>query len=331
MNVKKFCVITVIFTAASFLDSSDAVKSLKEIYRNLRDIAAKDDAVNLFEIGKSYHGVPIYAVKIHERGFPNASTVVVEFGIHPREWASPASAMYLIRRLLREKGRLSKAVQWFLIPILNPDGYNYSTVVDDMWRKNRRPLSGECVGVDLNRNFDVAWETKRDEEKCSDEYAGHEPFSEPESLSARNLVETIGPKSIDAYVAVHTCAQSILHPYGHKQKAPNVKKLRRLKEAGHKMAEKMYKVRGKTYPVEQAATLGVSGGGSDDFMFEHYHIPLVYTLELGDSGYLQQEDYNHCFHPDPNWTKTLTRECYAGLTALAQYTLKNKKKKKTRK
>ena len=40
----------------------------------------------------------------------------------------------------------------YFLPVLNPDGYEYTHTHDRMWRKNRARY-GECVGVDLNRNF----------------------------------------------------------------------------------------------------------------------------------------------------------------------------------
>lgn len=40
-----------------------------------------------------------------------------------------------------------------IVPILNPDGYEYTHTCDRMWRKNRARHEGVCVGVDLNRNF----------------------------------------------------------------------------------------------------------------------------------------------------------------------------------
>ena len=40
------------------------------------------------------------------------------------------------------------------VPILNPDGYEYSWTDDRMWRKTRMPNPGSpCVGTDPNRNW----------------------------------------------------------------------------------------------------------------------------------------------------------------------------------
>jgi hypothetical protein len=40
------------------------------------------------------------------------------------------------------------------IPVLNPDGYEYSQTVSNNWRLSRKPNPGSnAIGTDLNRNF----------------------------------------------------------------------------------------------------------------------------------------------------------------------------------
>ena len=59
------------------------------------------------------------------------------------------------------------------MPILNPDGYDYSQKVNRMWRKNRNPNGNVgCNGVDLNRNFGYYWLTSGSSRSpCSEVYA----------------------------------------------------------------------------------------------------------------------------------------------------------------
>ena len=89
--------------------------------------------------------------------------------------------------------------------MVNPDGYEYSHVVDRMWRKTRRndtrpsaALRGrkqrvdddgneECIGVDLNSNFEFNWQ-KGSSNPCSPNFAGRKPFSEPESRALANFM-----------------------------------------------------------------------------------------------------------------------------------------------
>lgn len=43
---------------------------------------------------------------------------------------------------------------FYIFPIVNPDGFAYSQTTDRMWRKNRQTTpSASCVGRDINRKF----------------------------------------------------------------------------------------------------------------------------------------------------------------------------------
>ncbi|KOB73602.1 Molting carboxypeptidase A, partial [Operophtera brumata] len=82
--------------------------------------------------------------------------------------------------------------QYFL-PVMNPDGYEYSHLDDRMWRKNRRWLGNQCIGVDLNRNFSIGWGGKGSSDNpTSPFYRGPGPFSEPESTAVRAIFENNG-------------------------------------------------------------------------------------------------------------------------------------------
>ena len=77
-----------------------------------------------------------------------------------------------------------------LVPVLNPDGYEYSRTTDRMWRKNRRKNSGsKCDGVDLNRNFEKGFGTASSGNPCHEDFRGPEAFSEPESAALRDYIQ----------------------------------------------------------------------------------------------------------------------------------------------
>ena len=51
----------------------------------------------------------------------------------------------------------------YIIPMLNPDGYEFSMAEDRLWRKTRTKIDGSsCFGIDPNRNFDVQWGGKKE-------------------------------------------------------------------------------------------------------------------------------------------------------------------------
>lgn len=84
--------------------------------------------------------------------------IFVDAGIHAREWAAPITALYLMKKIVEHENTLHKKISIYIIPVVNPDGYEYSHTVDRFWRKTRSRINGtECVGTDANRNFNSHW------------------------------------------------------------------------------------------------------------------------------------------------------------------------------
>jgi murein tripeptide amidase MpaA len=90
----------------------------------------------------------------------------VDSGIHAREWAAHMATLYLIYQLVERSAMnndLLDNLDWVIIPVVNPDGYEYSMNTERFWRKNRRPIADSaCIGVDNNRNFAYEWRVGTD-------------------------------------------------------------------------------------------------------------------------------------------------------------------------
>lgn len=86
------------------------------------------DIVTLDVIGYSYEEQPIYVIKISSGGASEKPVILVDAGIHAREWIAPATALYIIQELVENQNNrnLIENVDWHIIPILNPDGYRFS-------------------------------------------------------------------------------------------------------------------------------------------------------------------------------------------------------------
>ncbi len=56
---------------------------------------------------------------------------------------------------------LLNLIDIYLMPVFNPDGYNFTWANEDdahrYWRMNRSGPRSGCYGVDLNRNWDYEW------------------------------------------------------------------------------------------------------------------------------------------------------------------------------
>lgn len=96
---------------------------------------------------------------------------------------------YIIDYLVENSENLE--VDYYILPVANPDGYEYTFLTDRLWRKNRRKAgSTGCLGVDLNRNFGYRWGGKGgSKDICHETYAGSGPFSEPETDAIRNFFD----------------------------------------------------------------------------------------------------------------------------------------------
>lgn len=95
-----------------------------------------------------------------------------------------------------------RRTNFVIVPVLNPDGYEYTWTTDRLWRKNRRPGGvrtldnvDNCNGVDLNRNYDTNFGgTGSSSNQCSHLYAGPSALSEPETQAVANLLWAVKGK-----------------------------------------------------------------------------------------------------------------------------------------
>jgi len=97
--------------------------------------------VQVEEIGRSSEGRPLKVVKLHqETGRANKKAILLDAGIHAREWITPATLTYMINELLDNPSKydcILNDFDFYFIPMINPDGYVYSHNHDRMWRKTR--------------------------------------------------------------------------------------------------------------------------------------------------------------------------------------------------
>ncbi|MBI4863750.1 MAG: zinc carboxypeptidase [Candidatus Riflebacteria bacterium] len=210
-----------------------------EMETELDELAARHpDLVSVTAIGDSWetqNGLAdrkILAVKVC-RGVdrrPDLRPEVLYFaGIHSREIATTELLLAFIRYLVQRAGRdrtvdllLDRRQLWF-VPLLNPDGREFSMQTDMWWRKNRRRIgSGGAIGVDLNRNFGYRWGDDQAESGSSGDpgsavYRGERPFSEPETQAFRAFVTR---HRFVASLSYHSYGQYLIYPYGTAARQP---------------------------------------------------------------------------------------------------------------
>jgi carboxypeptidase T len=113
--------------------------------------------------------------------------------IHAREWIGNELAVSFVDFLIKNHSSNPKVLKTltkntlYIVPCVNPDGFEYSRNHFSFWRKNRRNNGDGTFGVDLNRNFSVGYQKTSD--TASNVYSGPNPFSEPETSAMKNFVD----------------------------------------------------------------------------------------------------------------------------------------------
>ncbi|EFX75496.1 hypothetical protein DAPPUDRAFT_306706 [Daphnia pulex] len=257
---------------------------LSDIYGYMNYLAVTyPSLVSLIDIGMSYEKRPLHVLRISNSSSPGTKPAIwIDGGIHAREWIAPAVASYFIQQLVEvpANAKLLTNVDWYIMPVMNPDGYEYSFVTDRLWRKTRSlTSSSNCRGVDPNRNFGYEWGglgTSTD--PCSEIYKGTKAFSEPETNATSNFI--LGKANhIKLYLTLHSYGQYALIPWGYNVSYPP--DYNDMFALANKTVSKFVKYQ---FSVGNSADLlYAAAGGSDDWA-KSVGIKYSYTFELADTG-----------------------------------------------
>ncbi|KAM9436723.1 carboxypeptidase A6 [Clarias gariepinus] len=246
--------------------------------------------VDLFSIGRSYEGRPLYVLQLGKRAWASKKAVWMDCGVHAREWIGPAFCQWFVKEALNSYQhdssirRLLKHLNFYIMPVFNVDGYHYSWKSDRFWRKTRsKKAKYHCRGVDANRNFKVKWcKEGASTHPCDDTYCGPFPESEPEVKAVSHFLRK-HKKHIRAYISIHAYAQMLLYPYSYKY--GNIPNFDCVETAAQSAVSALYSAYGVRYRYGPASTtLYVSSGSSIDWAYKN-GIPYAFAFELRDTGH----------------------------------------------
>ena len=211
----------------------------------------------------THEGATVHYLKIAKGAGASRPKVLITAGIHAREWAPPDAVLAFTTKLLeaykrkdpikfraftdtkpaspitypawtlpaRDVKQIVERLTLYIVPCVNPDGraWSMNTAGDRMWRKNRRPDPATgCIGVDINRNFNIAWDFEKyynntvltdplshlaaSKDPCDNQvYIGPSAASEPET---RNIESLVSSEGIKYFVDVHAYGRKIMYPWG---------------------------------------------------------------------------------------------------------------------
>ncbi|CAL8071094.1 unnamed protein product [Orchesella dallaii] len=260
-----------------------------EIEHFLTGLVSTDEiTVSVETIGTSYEGRNIRAVKLSTSP-KNTKSVLIDANIHAREWITSATATWIINELLTETpyyNEMLKGIDWYIVPLLNPDGYEYSHTDDRLWRKTRSDNPGsKCKGTDPNRNFPFHFGSRSsDKNPCSPVYQGSAALSQNEAQAISNLMKRLlSEGSLLCYISFHAYGQYWLYPWGY-QTGLRTDDYEEQASLGKKVVAAIKDVHGTVYTTGTAAdALYPVGGCSDDYA-KSIGVKYTVTIEMRDRG-----------------------------------------------
>ncbi|KAG7307222.1 hypothetical protein JYU34_007379, partial [Plutella xylostella] len=283
------------------------------------------DLVELIPLGRSSEGLPLVAVKValpkNDTQYKDLSAkgykkkwklrsqmkpaVWVEGGAHAREWIAPAVASWMLHTLVEgEKGlgtelEMLRQADFYIMPVMNPDGYEHTHTHDRLWMKTRSRhadaaddysswlpwnwgRSTDCVGVDADRNWDYHWgERDASRDPCADNYAGPHPFSEPETRAVSAFLAEHRDR-IKVYISLHAYSQAWLVPSSHAHAQFSDDGV--LMEMGKLATAALADLYGTKYQVGTAADIRQPASGmSHDWAKARAGVKFSYHVDLRDS------------------------------------------------
>ncbi|RZC42014.1 Peptidase M14 and/or Propep M14 domain containing protein, partial [Asbolus verrucosus] len=181
---------------------------------------------------------------------------------------SSAVVTYILNQLLTNTDpkvrQVAESHDWYIFPVINPDGFVYTHTTDRAWRKTRVSHGDTCVGADPNRNWGYHYnEGGANNDPCSNNYCGPEAFSEPSMKSLSEFISTIG-ESLEGYISFHSYSQIFTFVIWY--------------TVGLKAIDALAQRYGTEYRID------IASGGSPDWIKGSFGTRITYTYELRDTG-----------------------------------------------
>lgn len=186
-------------------------------YPNLTQLV---DVSSAYGPGPTFEGRPIYALKISDNAQSNEDepNILIVACHHPSEVINPEIALDIINRLTTGYGfdpvitALVDQNEIWVSPVWDPDGLEYIWATNNFWRKNRSPQSGGAIGVNLNRNYDLGFNSScsGSSSPSNSNYKG--PFADSE-IETQTMVAFSRARRFAKVMDFHSSGREVLLSY----------------------------------------------------------------------------------------------------------------------
>ncbi|KAJ0303921.1 hypothetical protein COL516b_006365 [Colletotrichum fioriniae] len=271
--------------------------------------------------GSSLQGNAITGIHIYGTSKGTKPAVVFHSTVHAREWISTMANEYIAWNLLSKyssdteiKSFVDK-YDFYIFPVVNPDGFIYTQTTNRLWRKNRQSTSGStCIGHDINRNWPFQWSVTggASTDPCAEDFKGLSQGDAPETaaLSAW-LAKTKSAQGLKLFIDFHAYSQLFMTPYGYSCTAVSAKNTE-LQSLAKGAVAAIKAVHGTSYqygPI--CTTIYKATGSSVDYVNDVVKADYTFTQELRDTG-------NYGFVLPAAQIVPTSEETYAGVRYLLQ-------------
>ncbi|KAA8624976.1 carboxypeptidase [Pyrenophora tritici-repentis] len=255
--------------------------------------AAYPNNAEVISAGKSVEGRDIKGIHIWGSGGKGSKRGVVWHGtVHAREWITTMVVEYTAYQLLTSTdsttANFKNTYDFYIFPIVNPDGFAYTQATDRMWRKNRQTTpSASCVGRDINRNWPSHWDQRggASTSPCAEDYKGPSAGDGVETKALKAHLDSIAAgKGVMLYMDIHSYSQLWMYPYGYtcSGAVPNAAKHASLTKGAIAAVKAVHGTTFTGGPI--CNTIYQVSGDSVDYAFEVAKANFSMTVELRDTG-----------------------------------------------
>ncbi|KAF4506597.1 hypothetical protein G6O67_006665 [Ophiocordyceps sinensis] len=244
--------------------------------------------------GFSFEGNAITGIHLYGSGGKGRRPAVVFHGtVHAREWIASKVVEYFAYSLLSGyegdaeiRGFVDK-YDFYLFPIVNPDGFKFSQNTNRMWRKNRQTSSqGNCFGRDINRNWPYKWNGPGSSTNpCAEDYRGESENDAPETKSLTAFLQQVKQaQGLKLYIDYHSYSQLFMTPYGYTCDGvpPNNDELQSLAGGAVEAIRSVHGLEFGYGPI--CSTIYRTAGSSVDYVNDVVKSDYSFTSELRDTG-----------------------------------------------
>lgn len=258
-------------------------KTYQETEHYLQQVASEHPSLfKLKSIGKTHEqrDIMLITVSFDVDNAESKPALLYTGTIHAREWIGNELAVKFIEYVVDNYEYNPQLIDilnnntLYMVPCLNPDGFEYSMKHFSFWRKNRRLNHDGTYGVDLNRNFSYGFPGSKN--TSSNVYSGPKPFSEPETQAIKQFVDE--HENITIALDYHSQGNVFFpaHKFSHEAEPEGTD----LNMLCANMARKIYKVTGRKYGIHRGKPpTNLVGGSGREYYYSRGILATV--VEVG--------------------------------------------------